>query len=419
MYFSLFRCYTVCVKSSDLGKESGVRSIMKKNIALTVVSAALQRTALFCSTGTLMQTFLSLVGFSANEVYIHSTVVQMVNVLTILIASGIGDRGRIIRRTALAHIPLALMFLCYLPLCFSKEIGAGAFVLLLSVSVIQSASLGIRTVLDYKLPYFLYTAKDYADVNAISGVVTAALGLVTGALVSYLSAEMDYVLLMVWAFVISALLMAAAGFLVSLQRVAVNSDKQIAAEKQSSMSMLDVIRAPVFLHLLAPNILRGFASGATTVVAIAALSRGYNEGVTSVMVSVESVAVFVAGFAFVFLARSLSSRSAILIGSLPYLAMPLLLVRGNAPVLLAAYAVMMLGRNIVDNAVPSALIFAVPVEMAGQYNALRMVLHNGGMLLATGIAVFIPTEALFISATAAQLISGALFYCLPIMKKCP
>ena len=183
--------------------------------------------------------------------------------------------------------------------------------------------------------------------------------------------------------------------------------------------MLSVIREPIFLHLLAPNLLRGVASGATTVVAIAALSRGYDEGVTSVMVSVESVAVFGAGFVFVLLARRLSSRSAILIGSLPYLALPILLVRDNPTLLLAAYAVMMLGRNVVDNAVPSALIFAVPVEMAGQYNALRMVLHNGGMLLATGIAVFIPTEALFISATAAQLISGALFYCLPIMKKCP
>ena len=396
-----------------------MRNIMKKNIALTVVSAALQRTALFCSTGTLMQTFLSLVGFSADEVYIHSTVVQLVNVLTILIASGIGDRGRIIRRAALAHIPLALMFLCYLPLCFTDEVGIGAFILLLSVSVVQSASLGVRTVLDYKLPYFLYTAKDYADVNAISGVLSAALGLATGAVVSYLSAKMDYVLLMVWAFIISASLMVAAGILVALQRVAINGDKNSASKTQDKLSVLSVIREPIFLHLLAPNLLRGFASGATTVVAIAAISRGYDEGVTSVMVSVESVAVFGAGFVFVLLARRLSSRSAILIGSLPYLALPLLLVRDNPTILLAAYAVMMLGRNVVDNAVPSALIFAVPVEMAGQYNALRMVLHNGGMLLATGIAVFIPTEALFISATAAQLISGALFYCLPIMKKCP
>ena len=395
-----------------------MRNIMKKNIALTVVSAALQRTALFCSTGTLMQTFLSLVGFSADEVYIHSTVVQLVNVLTILIASGIGDRGRIIRRAALAHIPLALMFLCYLPLCFAEEVGAGAFILLLAVSAVQSASLGIRTVLDYKLPYFLYTAKDYADVNAISGVTSAALGLATGALVSYLSSQMDYVLLMIWAFVISAILMAGAGILVALQRIAINGDVQIEREGESGLPMLAVISAPIFLHLLAPNVLRGFASGATTVVAIAALSRGYNEGVTSVMVSVESVAVFVAGFAFVFLARRLSSRWAILLGSIPYLAMPLLLVRDNATVLLIAYALMMLGRNVIDNAVPSALIFAVPLDMAGQYNALRMVLHNGGMLLATGIAVFIPTEALFVSAALAQMISGALFFYLPIMRSC-
>jgi hypothetical protein len=46
-----------------------------------------------------------------------------------------------------------------------------------------------------------------------------------------------------------------------------------------------------------------------------------------------------------------------------------------------------------------------------------MVLHNGGMLVATAIAVFIPTEALFISAALSQVASGIIFVALPIMRK--
>ena len=394
-----------------------MRRAIRKNIALTVISASLQRIALFCSTGTIMQTFLAAVGFTSEEVYIHSTVVQLVNVLTILLASGIGDRGNIIRRAALSHIPMALMFLFYLPLCFGESVDASAFWLLIGVSVIQSVSLGIRTVIEYKLPYFLYTAKDYGDVNAISGVVSAALGIGTGALVSYLSTVVDYVTLMTYGFVVAAVMMLLAGLLVYLQVIVFNGGERSEPEETPRYSLLDICRAPVFLHLLLPNVLRGFASGATTVVAIAVLSRGYGEGVTSAMVSVESVAIFVAGFVFVMMTRRLSSRWAILLGSIPYLAMPLLLVRDNAVLLLVAYAVVMLGRNVVDVAVPSALIFVVPVEMAGQYNALRMVLHNGGMLVATAIAVFIPTEALFVSAAVSQVASGIIFAALPLMRK--
>ena len=388
----------------------------KKNIILTVVSASLYRIALFCSTGALMQTFLSLVGFSEDEVYIHSTVVQLVNVLTILLASGIGDRGNPVRRSALSHIPMAAMFLFYLPLCFSSSVGRGAFWFLLAVSCVQSASVAIHTVLDYKLPYLLYTASDYADVNAISGVISAAIGLGAGALVSYLSTLMDYVALMIWAFVISAVITVASGVLVAMQVIVFNK-RDSEPEMASRASLVGIMREPIFLHLLFPNVTRGFAAGATTVVAVAALSRGYGESVTSAFVSVESVSVFVAGFLFIVIARRLSSRWAILVGSLLFSAMPLLLVTGNEPVLFIAYALVMLGRNVVDNAVPSALISVVPIEMAGQYNALRMVLHNGGMLIATASAVFIPTEMLFVAAMIAQLVSGAAFFFLPIMKK--
>jgi hypothetical protein len=308
------------------------------------------------------------------------------------------------------------MFLLYLPLCFSNSVGSGAFWLLIAVSCVQSASVGIHTVLEYKLPYLLYTASDYADVNAISGVISAAIGLGAGALVSYLSALMDYVTLMIWAFVISAVITVASGALVALQ-VIVFKNADTEHERASRTSLVGIMREPVFLHLLFPNITRGFAAGATTVVAVAALSRGYGEGVTSALVSVESVSVFIAGFLSAMIARRLSSRWAILVGSLLFSAMPLLLVMNNAPLLLTAYAFVMLGRNIIDNAVPSALIFVVPIEMAGQYNALRMVLHNGGMLIATAIAVFIPTEMLFVAAMIAQLASGAAFFFLPIMKK--
>jgi hypothetical protein len=48
----------------------------------------------------------------------------------------------------------------------------------------------------------------------------------------------------------------------------------------------------------------------------------------------------------------------------------------------------------------------VPVEIAGTYNAWRMILLNGGTMLATITASFLPLPALFTIALICQLITG-------------
>ena len=72
-----------------------------------------------------------------------------------------------------------------------------------------------------------------------------------------------------------------------------------------------------------------------------------------------------------------------------------------------------------DVAVPSLLVYAVDMEIAGPYNAWRMILHNGGMLLATAIASIpgIPPQALLIGALVAALISGSSFLLLRVLRR--
>ena len=68
------------------------------------------------------------------------------------------------------------------------------------------------------------------------------------------------------------------------------------------------------------------------------------------------------------------------------------------------------GRTFVDYSVPSILRAAIPVELAGPYNAWRMLLHNGGTLLATTIAAFIPVSWLLALTLVFQLISGLHYF---------
>ena len=81
-------------------------------------------------------------------------------------------------------------------------------------------------------------------------------------------------------------------------------------------------------------------------------------------------------------------------------------------VTLTVMALVYLGRTLVDYSVPSILRAAIPVHLAGPYNAWRMLLHNGGTLLATTIAAFIPVSWLLVLTVVFQLFSGLhYFFC--------
>ena len=115
-------------------------------------------------------------------------------------------------------------------------------------------------------------------------------------------------------------------------------------------------------------------------------------------------------FLFSIISRRVSPRYSILCGSLCFAAFPLLLVPKKPILFLAIFALLIFGRTLVDYAIPAALLYMVPVEIAGTYNAWRMILLNGGTMLATITASFLPLPALFTIALICQLITGLNYF---------
>ena len=107
--------------------------------------------------------------------------------------------------------------------------------------------------------------------------------------------------------------------------------------------------------------------------------------------------------------RYVSARTMALLGSLTYGLFPLMLLP-DENLFLILFAVTFFGRTLVDYATPSLLRLAVPVEIAGPYNAWRMMIHFTGTILATSIAAVIPVWALLTLTAAAQLISGISYF---------
>jgi len=385
-----------------------VKKTIRTNKLISLIQSSLILNCSLLSTGTLLQTLLVTLGFTTKLIYIHSTVIQAVNVVSLLLFAKKTSAHNLIKRYALTGLPSGILLLCYLPFCFHSSASMKAFVLLLLIAVFQTIVSAIRTGYDYTLPYLLYPAEDFGTITVISGLLSSILSFIIGYALSVLTQSVPYVILMAGTFGISALL-EFAGIWLSLKLKSILPPgvcQENTVEKKSSI--VETIKHPVFLRLIIPNTFRGFASGTTGVLAALAFDLGFDETVTTAMVSVSSIAALVSCTIFGFLLKKVSVRYLVFMGSIGFLVLPFIFLK-NEIVFLFIYAVVLFAKTWVDYGVPTLLRFAVPIEIAGPYNVLRMLLQRGGSLAATFVASFVPPQVLILLAVVTSVISGAGF----------
>ena len=393
----------------------------QKNNLRAIIIYTLRSVVLLASTGALMQTFLAIVGFDTRQLYLHSTFLQTANVLTIMLCAKWADKGNLMRRSASVLLPSALLYLFYLPFCFSSGVGSLSFVYLLIISIFHAVTQALISVCEYKLPYYIYERNGYGPILAICGITASLASFFAGLLMSALSAYFSYERLMLFAFLIACLLLLIASILQLSQKVHPRSEAMLQSEEHSQeekkeISVLKTLTHPLFYRLLPANLFRGLANGLTTVLAVAAIDIGYKEAVTTALVSAQSLAMLLSCALFGIISKRISPRLPILAGSLLFAVLPLMLLKNDFLLLFVCFLVFF-GRTLIDYGVPVVLIRAVPVEMAGPYNAWRIILHNGGTLIATALASVLPVGTLIFLTVILQLISGFLFFFSSALRK--
>jgi len=388
---------------------------LRNNKIRSIFALALRTAALLACTGPIMQTFLASLGFSSRFIYINTTLVQTANILTSSLCSQWADRGSVIRRSAICEIPHAVLYLCYIPLCLWKSASFTSFAILTGICLLQSACIALYTVCEYKLPYFIYGPKDYGTVLAVSGIVSSLISLGAGIVITRLASIIDYSALMMGACIVSFLMMSISALLHALQKPINQLQAPTKKAADKSTNVLSIFREPVFYRMIPANLLRGFGYGTTTVMAAVALDLGHSQSAATALVSVQSGAMLLGCGLFALSIKYVSARSVTLIGSITFALLPLMLI-GNEFLFLALFSIVFFGRTLVDYATPSLLRLAVPVEIAGPYNAWRMILHFTGTIMATSIAAAIPVWALLIATMTAQLLSGIFYFTDPQMR---
>ena len=393
----------------------------RRNRILTVIYSTLRTIALLCITGPIMQTFLASLGFPSKWIYINNALLQAANILSLSLCSQWTDKRSIIKCSVISQVPHALLYLLYLPLCLMRSPSFYSFAALTLICLLQTICIALYTVCEYKLPYYLYTSKEYGVLISVIGLISSLISLGAGILISWLTTFMNYSDLMLVACAISAVLIGLSVVCHILCRPIISQEipKNSA---QKTVNVFQLFREPVFRKMIPANTLRGFAYGITTVMATIALDLGYDESVATALLSVQSFSMLISYGIFAVGITHISPRTLVLAGCIPYLLIPLLLIK--SPILyLAVFAVIMLGRNIVDNAVPSMLRYAVPVEIAGPYNAWRMMLHYVGTLTASLVATLVSPHALLLLALATQIFTGLSYFTTkeiggrPLLKK--
>lgn len=396
------------MNDNEILTEKSMQRHVTKNKIKAIIAYTARTVALICATGTLMQTFLASLGFESSQIYMHSTLLQAANVLTIILASNWANNGSPIRRSAFTTIPIGLLFLCYIPIAIANQATLTSYALLIAIGVVQQIAYGFFTVCEYKTPYYIYKADEYGMMLSVCGIISSVFSLLMGYVIAYLTARFPFVEIMKFAFVISAVLMMIAFVAIYFEKSLRIEEKKEDSSAPKEKIRVNLMKTSIFTSLIHANLLRGFATGVIGVLAAVALDLGHNEALTASMVSAQSLASLAACAFFALVSKKISERALVIGGSLLVGMIPLLLISSSS-LFLMVYTVIMVGRTLIDYGVPSMLLKVVPVEIAGPYHAWRMVLQNAGMLIATTLAAVTPVPYLLAAAAVFQLISGVSF----------
>ncbi|MBR6772087.1 MAG: hypothetical protein IKM29_01715 [Clostridia bacterium] len=373
--------------------------------------------ALLFSAGSIIQGFMAFFGVDSVRMGYFTSVVTATQVATMLIYSGLADRVKDCKKAvALITVQYVWFFIAAMVLCFFPNTSSSmAFWIILIFGVIQNVFIGMRSALDYKLPYLTIDMKKYAQLNAISGICSGiccvAVNLVFSKLLN--SENLQYLNVSVFGFAFGAVFILLSAFMTT--RLKVNSEALSPEKEKSKVSLLTILKSKSFLILALPNLLRGLCMGTIGMAAVIWLENiNGNPASTAVLVTISTLGSMFSCLGYSFLSRYVRQNVICITGSIALVVfMPLMMAGNNSVVFCIFYLLANVGYIFVNNSVPCRIAEVVPYDMIAGYSALRLSITMGGSALASLIVGYlvgnVPSWIILVSAGALQLASGLVF----------
>ena len=367
----------------------------------------------FC-TGAIMQTFLIQAGFSARQVYVLNSLMQLMQVAMMLVLTFLsGKIKRVKAVTSISYLSLSLLTAVFLMGAINPDlIKHGYVIAVFIVAGVSYVGVGLYTILAYCLPYYVIDMKDYGKMTGISVAIGGGASFLVSLVYSILLSKFQYMKTTAAFFIIAIVCFILSSFVCASMRV---KAAEAGVEEQEKSDLVAVFKNKHTYILLLPNFVRGLSIGIFNVIATIAISTSIlNETTSSYVNLILQIATFAANVFFAFAYKKLSTKNLLLFATLGVcISFPFSLELG-AIGFFCCFAVASFFRFVIDTAIPVIITEIIPKEQIGPYTSIRMLIFTGAQavatLLITPLESAIGYTGVLIFATVMLFICGATYY---------
>ncbi len=385
--------------------------------------SAFYNVAILFTSVSVIQIFLAHLGVDSIPLGIFTSLLSVVNVLTNIVFSPFADRFHPVKGyMALLCLPMGVCLFLLIPMCFAAELSVNTvFFLTAGICLLQMFFIALYGVFAFKLPYSIIDIRDFGRFSSIDGIIIGIATTLASFVLTEFLGRYDYFTVMAVGFGIGGGCMLVAALLNAAldtsrdktQTVVQQSVRQTDAKQGMLDNLGKILHMASFRKLILPNFLRGVHMGMLSVVAVIAIACGNSTETASRVVTVTFLGSILGSVVYMVASRHMESRRLCLLGSIITCA-GVLLPFCKDTLFLAVYFVTIMGKYMIDYAVPSQVYAMIPADIACLYQTWRMVITTSGNVLAAAVSgVFIEhisVTGFLVIATVCQGISGVCYY---------
>ena len=376
------------------------------------------------STGAIMQTFLLQAGFSAEQVYVLNSLMQVMQVAVMLVLTFLSSKIKNVKTvTSISCLSLCALTGVFLMGAVNPElIKHGYVIAVFIVAGISYVGVGLYNILSYCLPYHIIDMKDYGKMTgvsvAIAGGVSFLVSLVYSVLLSkfsYMKVTSSFFIIAIVCFILTSIMCASLRVKNAEPKNEESKNEESKNEDNGRNDVVAVFKNKNTYILLIPNFVRGLSVGIFNVITTIAISTSILDETTSSYVNVIlQVATFAGNLFFAFAYKKLSTKNLLLLATLGVcVSFPFSLELG-AIGFFCCFTVASFFRFVTDTAFPVIITEIIPKEQIGPYTSIRMLIFTAAQavatLLITPLESAIGYTGVLIFATVMLLICGVTYY---------
>lgn len=385
------------------------------NPAKLYIRDSLFETAQMFSVGAaLTQTYMAAIGLTDGMIGTAVSAMGIVNVFISVLLSKLSDKtGNIKKTLSSLFLVIASTYLFFTVFSFRLNIGLTVtFIVLIFIGFVQSATVAVRNLFEYKLPFLIFDMNRYARILTLDGVIAGFFSVLFSIILNIVIHQFEYFSVMRAGFFFAFILTCFSAY-TNRRFVIKNPDELEPGKSKGSVKISELIKRRDFYFFAAPNFLRGISAGVVNMAALIALSGHILDSKgTAYIVTATTVGNIAGSLLYTLVSKRVEDKHMCLLGSALMASMVLMPWAGSA-----GYIVMFflanLGVRMISYSYPLMVYKLIPYEIIGTYNTLRMILTTAGTAAATYLTGHllgsVPVWAILITAFVCQALSAAVY----------